>query len=258
MQTLGRKFAYFNNYTPDQAIGLYPTDGTTDDFGYGDLGVAAYTFELGTEFFEDCSIFENTILPDNLPALVYAAKVVRTPYMTPAGPDALTVTATPATVTPGQPVNLTATINDTRFNNSNGAEPTQAIAAAEYTIDTPPWGVGAVAYPMAAADGTFNSTIENVIATVNTAGLGGGRHIIFVRGKDAANNWGAFSAAFLDVTAAACPYNVNGIGGVNIVDVQLVAGAFGTNTPAYDFDQDGTVDVDDVIAVAQRWIVGCQ
>ncbi len=57
---------------------------------------------------------------------------------------------------------------------------------------------------------------------------------------------------------ATCPYNVNGIGGVDIVDVQLVAGAFGTNTPAYDFDQDGSVDVDDVIAVAQRWIVGCQ
>lgn len=201
LQTLGRKFAYFNNYTPEQAIGLYATDGTTDDFGYGDLGVAAYTFELGTNFFQDCSTFENTILPDNLQALVYAAKVPRTPYMTPAGPDALTVTATPATVTPGQPVNLTATINDTRFNNSNGAEPTQAIAAAEYYIDTPPWRAGAVAYPMAAADGAFNSTIENVVATVNTTGLGGGRHIVFVRGKDASNNWGAFSAVFLDVTA---------------------------------------------------------
>ena len=60
LQTLGRKFAYFNNYTPEQAIGLYPTDGTTDDFGYGDLGVASYTFELGTAFFQDCSTFENT------------------------------------------------------------------------------------------------------------------------------------------------------------------------------------------------------
>ena len=60
---------------PEQAIGLYPTDGTTDDFGYGDLGVASYTFELGTNFFQDCSTFENTILPDNLQALVYAAKV---------------------------------------------------------------------------------------------------------------------------------------------------------------------------------------
>ncbi len=47
LQTLGRRLAYFNGYTPQQSIGLYPTDGTTVDFAYGDLGVAAYTFELG-------------------------------------------------------------------------------------------------------------------------------------------------------------------------------------------------------------------
>ncbi|MFB0537972.1 MAG: M14 family metallopeptidase, partial [Anaerolineae bacterium] len=55
LQTLGRKFAYWNDHTPEQAIGLYPTDGTTDDFGYGDLGIAAYCFELGTAFFQSCS-----------------------------------------------------------------------------------------------------------------------------------------------------------------------------------------------------------
>ena len=48
MQTLGRRMAWFNNYEPQQATELYITDGTTDDFVYGDLGVAAYTFELGT------------------------------------------------------------------------------------------------------------------------------------------------------------------------------------------------------------------
>lgn len=199
LQTLGRKFAYFNNYTPEQAIGLYPTDGTTDDFAYGDLGVAGYTFELGTAFFQSCSSFESSILPDNLNALLYAAKVVRTPYITPAGPDALNVAAAPATITVGDPVVLTATINDTRFNNSNGAEPTQAIAAAEYYIDTPPWQAGAVATPMAAVDGSFNSTVEAVTASVNTSGLSTGRHLLFVRGRDAANNWGPFSAVFLDV-----------------------------------------------------------
>ncbi len=201
LQTLGRKFAYFNSYTPQQAIDLYATDGTTDDFLYGDLGVAAYTFELGDSFFQDCATFENTIVPANLPALVYAAKVARTPYLTAAGPDALTPVVAPATATAGDSVTLTASINDTRFNNSGGTEPTQAIAAAEYYLDTPPWQAGAVAYPLAASDGTFNSSMEAVTATINTAGLSGGRHIVFVRGKDAANNWGAFSAVFLDVTA---------------------------------------------------------
>lgn len=87
LQTLGRKFAFFNGYTPEQSIGLYPTDGTSDSVSYGELGVAAYTFEIGTSFFQSCTSLESTIKPKNLPALLYAAKVVRTPYLTPAGPD---------------------------------------------------------------------------------------------------------------------------------------------------------------------------
>ncbi|MBK9052151.1 MAG: hypothetical protein IPL78_14945 [Chloroflexi bacterium] len=57
LQSLGRKFAYFNNSLPQQAIGLYATDGTTDDFAYGELGLAAYTFELGSQFFQSCDLF---------------------------------------------------------------------------------------------------------------------------------------------------------------------------------------------------------
>lgn len=206
LQTLGRKFAYFNGYDPQQAIELYPTDGTTDDFGYGELGLASYTFELGTAFFESCSNFENTILPANIPALIYAAKTARTPYLTPAGPDALNVAVSAGTVTAGTPVDLTATIDDTRFNNVNGAEPTQAIAAAEYYVDVPPWDVanGPVAHAMAASDGSFNSIVEGVTAAVDTTGLSAGRHILFVRGRDANGNWGAFSAVFLTVEAAPC------------------------------------------------------
>ncbi|GAB4499608.1 MAG: hypothetical protein OHK0052_14900 [Anaerolineales bacterium] len=210
LQTLGRKFAYYNNYTPQQAIELYPTDGTTDDFAYGDLGIAAYTFELGTSFFEGCSTFENTIVPQNLPALIYAAKASRTPYQTPAGPDALNVTIVGGAIAPGQPANLTATLNDTRFNNGQGTEPTQNIAAAEYYIDTPPWADGATAYPMAAADGSFNSSIENVTGSIDTTGLSAGRHMIYVRGRDAANNWGAVTAQFLYIIDPAVSPSIQG------------------------------------------------
>ncbi len=199
LQTLGRKFAAYNNYYPEQAIGLYPTDGTTDDFAYGELGLAAYTFELGTTFFQGCGTFENTILPDNMPALVYAAKASRTPYMSPAGPDALSVVAAPAAVEPGTPVNLTATLDDTHFSNVNGTEPTQNIVAAEYYIDVPPWITTTlpVSNTMAAADGNFNNPVEDVTATIDTTGLPNGRHMIFVRGQDANGNWGVVSAAFL-------------------------------------------------------------
>ncbi len=197
--TLGRKMAYFNNYTPQQAIDLYVTDGTTDDFVYGELGIPAFTFELGTSFFQACGTFENTIFPDNLAALVYAAKAVREPYIAPAGPEALGVAVSTAAIAAGTPVTLTATLNDVRYNNQNGTEPTQNIMAGEYYIDVPPWitDTTPVALPMAPADGSFNTSIEGAIAVIDTTGLPDGRHTIFVRGQDANGVWGVFSAVLL-------------------------------------------------------------
>jgi carboxypeptidase T len=201
LRTLGRKFAYYNSYMPQQAIGLYPTDGTTDDYAYGKLGIAPYTFELGTAFFQACSAFENTILPDNLGALIYAAKVARTPYLTPAGPDALNLTVSSLTVAPATVVTLTATLNDTRFSSRNGIEPVQNIAQAEYYLNAPPWitTTTPVALPMVPVDGSFNSPVELAQAAVDTTGLAPGRHTLYVRGQDTAGNWGAVSAQFLYV-----------------------------------------------------------
>jgi carboxypeptidase T len=203
LQTLGRKLAFFSDYSPEQAIGLYPTDGTTDDFAYGDLGLAAYTVEVGNSFFQSCSLFEDTIVPDNLAALIYAAKVVCSPYLTPAGPDTLAVALSPALIIPGDTISLTATFDDTRYQNRNGVEPTQNIVAAEYTIDIPPWVTATVpiAYPMAALDGALDSPVEGATATVDTAGLSVGRHLLFVHGQDADGNWGPVSAAFLDLVS---------------------------------------------------------
>ena len=196
LTTLGRKFAYFNGYTPEQSSDLYSTTGDHTDWAYGELGIPAYTFEIGEEFFQDCADLPD-IMSENLGALVYAAKVCRTPYQTPAGPDSVSVAVAPSIVAPGDTAVLTASIDDTRFNQSNGTEPTQNVAAAEYYIDTPPWTAGAAAHPLAAADGAFSSGIESVSGSIDTAGLAMGRHIVYVRGRDAGNNWGAVSAAFL-------------------------------------------------------------
>ncbi len=125
LQTLGRKFAYFNTYTPVESIGLYPTDGATDDFAYGELGVPAFTFEIGTDFFQDCPTFESTIVPDNLQALLYGLRALRRPYQDPAGPDTLNVSITPTLALTDTPAALTAVANDTRYGASlrrTGAE----------------------------------------------------------------------------------------------------------------------------------------
>ena len=204
LQTMGRRLAWFNGYTPQQSIGLYPTDGTSDAPSYGELGVASFTIELGTSFFESCNSYNSNTKPANLPALVYAAKVARTPYLTPAGPDvvapALAGAASGSGVPAGTLVGLTATATDTRFNQSNGVEATQAIAGAEVTIDIPPWDAAAAPRPLAAADGSFNSPTEALTGQIDSSGLAAGRHTVFVRARDASGAWGPVSAVFLNVT----------------------------------------------------------
>ncbi|MED5622395.1 M14 family metallopeptidase [Ideonella sp. BN130291] len=203
LQTMGRRLAWFNGYTPEQSIGLYPTDGTSDGPSYGELGVAAFTIELGTSFFESCTSYESSTKPKNLPALIYAARVARAPYQLPAGPDVTSVAlagdASGAGVPAGTPVSLSAAITDTHFNNSNGTEPVQNVVAAEAYIDVPPWSAGAVARPLAAADGAFNTPTENVAGTLATTGLAPGKHLVYVRGRDASGAWGPVSAVFLKV-----------------------------------------------------------
>jgi carboxypeptidase T len=202
LQTLGRKLASFNGYVPEQAASVYPQDGDSLDFAYGELGVPSYRVELGTAYFQDCSAFENTILPENLDALLFAARVLRDPYASPSGPETTHIDLGSAHVNQGEKVILTATVDDTRFNNSNGTEPAQAIAAAQYFIDTPPWASIPlpVALPMAAADGSFDSDSEIVEAEIDTSLLEVGRHTIFLEGKDSDDNLGPVSAVFLEVT----------------------------------------------------------
>ena len=98
-----------------QAVGLYPTDGSTDDWAYETLGVASYTLELGTEFFEESEYFENTIVPEVTPALFYAAKAAYRPYQQPFGPDTIELSSDLPQVVAGSPVRLTVTADDTRY-----------------------------------------------------------------------------------------------------------------------------------------------
>src|SRR4029453_13070643 len=118
------------------------------------------------------------------------------------GPDANTVITNPASVPQGAPSQLTASINFAWSNNAFS----QNVGAAEYYIDTPPWN-GGTAIQM---NGSFNSPTVPVAATINTASLSVGRHVIFVQGRGVNDfqgfqTWGPISAAFLDVTGGPTP-----------------------------------------------------
>ncbi|WP_363796267.1 M14 family zinc carboxypeptidase [Lysobacter firmicutimachus] len=194
LRALGRRMAYHNNYRPQQSDELYATDGTTDDTMYGSLGVPAYTIELGVSFFESCSTFTGTTLPDNLKSLRYAARSLWAPYKLPSGPDTVAVSVASATVPAGTPVSLTATVDDSVFNQSNGTEPVQNIASARAYLDAPPWAAGAVSYPLNASDGSFNASRETVTGSIPTTGLAAGVHTLYVQGTDASGKPGTPNA----------------------------------------------------------------
>ena len=214
LETLGRKFGYFTGsvdtaYDVGPALNLYATDGTASDWAYDALGVAGYTFELGTDFFQDTETFENTIVPEVTPALFYAAKSAYRPYQTAAGPDSLEVAVDLSQVVAGtSSVILSAIANDTRYAdgvvnpNDSPEEPVQNIAQARYTIDTPSWLAGVEFYSLEASDKAFDSPVETLTATIDTTNLTPGRHTIFVESQDANGNFGVPTAVFLDVLAA--------------------------------------------------------
>jgi len=192
LRAIGQKFATYNGYTPQQSVQLYPTSGTSDDWAYGELGIAAYTFEMGTTFMPAFNTVDGNQWPTNRPALVYACKLARTPYATVRGPDALGI----AVAASNGFVTVSATINDT----GNGG---QTIQGSECVVDTPWWSNGAAPIAMSATDGLYNSPVETVRASLPETLFREGRHSVLVRGRDSAGNWGPPSAVFVDLRTLA-------------------------------------------------------
>lgn len=191
LRAIGDKFAFYNGYLSCQSGPcLYSTSGATDDWAYGVLGVPAYTFELGTTFFQSCSALDE-IWERNRQALLYAARVARTPYLLVKGPDVLSPTVAPTTVVAGQSAGFSAWLDD----RASGGD---VIVGGEAYMGLPPW-LGAFAVPLRPADGAFDSPVEQVRADLDTSQLSPGRHLVYVRGQDAGGHWGPLWATWLHV-----------------------------------------------------------
>jgi hypothetical protein len=88
LRSLGASMSESNGYfvgTNDDTVG-YSTSGTTDDMGYGELGVASFTFEIGPDsgncggFFPAFECVDETLWPENEGALMTAAQAAAAPY----------------------------------------------------------------------------------------------------------------------------------------------------------------------------------
>lgn len=206
LRRFGRKLGYYTGYQVCNARScLYGFDGSTTDYAYGALGVASYTYEVGTKFFQDCTSFESSIVEKNLKSLVYAAKAARRPYLLAAGPDITLATAYPQHVAAGIDITLSATADDTRSaSNGFGMEPTQPITAARFSINAPSWLTKSTV-ALHPVDGTFNTNVEFLTGILNTTDLQPGTHTVFLEAQDADGNWGPPTSIFIEIDAPETP-----------------------------------------------------
>ncbi|WP_154224618.1 M14 family zinc carboxypeptidase [Marinicella rhabdoformis] len=204
LMTLARRMSYFTGYRPEQSNdSLGGADGASDDNAYGTLGVAAYTIELDDHgdgfFYTGCDTFNETIWPDNLPALIYAAKASRQPYIDSSGPTIENLPTIPVEGASGQNLTVQGLATDLNFYQNNGTESTQNITAVQAYIGTPPWENGATAVAMAAQDGSFNSKSENFTGQIPLTGVPSGKQLVWITATDASGTTGVPSAFFVDV-----------------------------------------------------------
>ncbi|MBC7643581.1 MAG: hypothetical protein H7123_00540, partial [Thermoleophilia bacterium] len=152
---LAAHMANLAGYTSEQASKYSTSQGTSDDYMYGALGIPAFTVESGTtsrqhdaEFAHDWRVLK--------PAMMWAAKVSDDAFARGGGPDVIKVNVTPVRQL------LSAVVSDAHA----GGE---GIVGAEAFTDwaaTPGSGV-----PMRAFDGTFDSPSERVRVPTTALGL---------------------------------------------------------------------------------------
>jgi len=167
----------------------YPASGTSEDHSYDEYGTVSVGFEVGTDFFEPYGHL-NARWTEMKPSLIYAAKLAPAPYQLRKGPEPASLSLSPTMVNTDTTVTVNATVSD---DSGHGG---QNIAAAQLYIGTPP-EFGGTPIAMTAVDGNFNQVTEQVLGTFSTTGLSVGKHLIMVRGRDSAGNWGVVKAGSL-------------------------------------------------------------
>ena len=210
-EAFGRRVALYNGYTPEPITDFTNSivKGGSVDTSYGDLGVASLAFEIGTQFFEECDLFESTVFPSNLEALLYITRVARTPYITPQGPDIEELNLYPNHVLPNQNFTIAGIANEDRYNHSHGIQAFDEVQQIDLYIDDLPW-LQQNAQSLAASDGSFDSSVESFNSDINSNQLSVGQHSIYTVARDSNNIDGAVYSKFLNVVDESTVGTVSG------------------------------------------------
>lgn len=207
--TMAAKLSMPGNYSlwgPGQDGFLYFVSGDATDTAYGIDCIASFGYEVGTEWYEPCDLYETSTLPVVYESLLYAAKTVSAPYKIPLGPDVLSITTEWKNETGVLSLMLTATVSDVQNIVDHAVFPSadeksQNIQHVLVYVDVHPYDSDGAqaAMNMNPLDGSFDVSTE--VATLELPGSDwtAGRHVLYVEGVDADGNRGAISAVFVDL-----------------------------------------------------------
>ncbi|AKS41887.1 M14 family zinc carboxypeptidase [Wenzhouxiangella marina] len=193
---LGRKMGFFTDYQVGRDI-LYSSGGTMPDYAHGMLGVAAYTYEIGTSFQQSCSSFENDIWADILASLIYNAKAAARPYAAPSGPDVVNLTAV-FDASQGQLL-IQGLADDTRYARGGVSEgpandPITSISSVTASLDLPP-ALAGTTYSLN-LDGSGTSVSFSGDLSIPGLDLSQPR-LLFVQATDASGQAGVLEAVWI-------------------------------------------------------------
>ena len=197
LRVMSYKFAYYNGHDPQKSTELYPTNGSTDDWAYGELGVPGFCFEVGDTFHQSCSVFNNDISPNNIKALVRAIKIARRPYRLTYGPEVTNISFAANPVLPGQNLTVTYTADDTLYSTYRTGVPSSTIDSIRYSFDKPSWISGSNAKTI-----VLRTQVPKYTSTfaASTTGLTPGQHTLFVESLDGSGAWGPPTAIFFTIS----------------------------------------------------------
>jgi len=197
LQAIGRKLQSFNEYklwAGSQPDFQYAASGIAIDYMYAALGVASLGLEIGDDFSQECAAFEDEIVPNNMPALLYAAKIAGAPYSEVKGPDVLDfviveneqedMVLVSARASDGELVN--AITVDGSFDKFPTGD--QSVAELRFYIDD-----GEISWT------AVNPGDETIQETIDTSSLTLGRHTLYVQATDSDGYKGPISSLFISL-----------------------------------------------------------
>jgi len=197
-EALVNKCKHFNGYAlsgPTRAAFLYLVSGGSNDWAYGTLGAAAMSFEIGTSFYQDCNYFNKSIVPKNIGALTYAAKIASAPYLLPKGPDVISITFGATSVAANGTLKVSVTASDLLWSAEKFDSSKQGIASVRLWVDVHPYDIGCGSgilvsgFPSSSDPGTGAYNIQASSYSV-------GRHTIYFEATDKGGIKGPISAAY--------------------------------------------------------------